>query len=95
VAVLDATDVPKDADVVVNTSMHRIFFKVDEVLRDEDDSNPEDDDLLDEDAEPAKDHEMEDAEGSEPHGRNEQVQLIKRHRFVKATVGCRLGNKLR
>jgi hypothetical protein len=70
VAVLDANAVPKDADVVVNRSMYIIFFKVDEVIRDEDDFNPDEDDLLADDDQ-AKDQDMEDMDESEPFGENE------------------------
>jgi hypothetical protein len=68
VAVLDANAVPKDADVVVHRSMYIIFFKVDEVVRDEDDFNPEDDDLLDDDADQAKDQDMEETDQDEHNG---------------------------
>jgi len=61
VAVLDATAVPTDADIVVNRNMYRIFFKVDEVLRDEEDFNQDNDDLLDDEDDRAEDQEMEDA----------------------------------
>ena len=37
VAVLDANAVPTDADIAVKRNMYRIFFKVDEILRDEED----------------------------------------------------------
>ena len=60
VAVLDSTAVPTDADIVVNRNMYRIFFKVDEVLRDED-FNQDNDDLLDDEDDRAEDQEMEDA----------------------------------
>ena len=60
-AVLDANAVPTDADIVVNRSMYRIFFKVDEVLRDEEDFNQDNDDLLDDEDDCAEDQEMEDA----------------------------------
>jgi hypothetical protein len=70
VADLDANAVPKDADVVVNRSMYRIFFKVDEVVRDEDDFNLDDDYLLADDDQ-AKDQDMEDMDESEPFGENE------------------------
>jgi hypothetical protein len=62
VVVLDANAVSKDADVEVHRSMYIIFFKVDEVVRDKDDFNPEDDDLLDDDADQAKDQDMEEAD---------------------------------
>jgi hypothetical protein len=67
VVVLDANAVPRDADVVVNRSMYKIFFKVDEVVRDEDDFNPEEDDLLDEDDQ-ANDHDTEAMDEPEPNG---------------------------
>jgi hypothetical protein len=60
--------VPKDADVVVHRSMYGLFFKVDKVVRDEDDFNPEDDDLLDDDADQAKDQDMEEADQEEHNG---------------------------
>jgi hypothetical protein len=68
VVVLDANAVPKDVDVVVHRSMYRLFFKVDEVVRDEDDFDPEDDDLLDDDADQAKDQDMEEADREEHNG---------------------------
>jgi hypothetical protein len=68
VVVLDANAVSKDADVEVHRSMYRIFFKVDEVVRDKDDFNPEDDDLLDDDADQAKDQDMEEADQEEHNG---------------------------
>jgi hypothetical protein len=68
VAVLDVNAVPKDADVVVHRSMYKIFFKVDEVVRDEDDFNPEDDDLLDDDADQAKGKDMEETDQDEHNG---------------------------
>ena len=45
VAVFDAKQIPKQADVCVNRSICRIFFKAVEVLRD-DSFNPDEDDLL-------------------------------------------------
>ena len=45
VAVLDANAVPTDADIMVNRNMYRIFFKVDEILRDEEDFNQDNDDF--------------------------------------------------
>ena len=44
-AVFDAKQIPKQADVCVNRSIYRIFFKANEVLRD-DSFNPDEDDLL-------------------------------------------------
>ena len=44
-AVFDAKQIPKQADVCVNRSIYRIFFKAVEVLRD-DSFNPDEDDLL-------------------------------------------------
>jgi hypothetical protein len=52
--------------------MYLIFFRVDEVLRDEDDFNPDDDDLLVEDHQ-AKDQEMKDMDESGPHEQNARI----------------------
>ena len=49
VALLDVKDIPKKADICVNRSIFRVYFKVDEVVLD-DSFNPEDDDLLGDDA---------------------------------------------
>jgi len=64
VAVLDANAVPTDADIMVNRNMYRIFFKVDEILRDEEDFNPDDDDLLGEEEDRAEDQDMKEADDS-------------------------------
>ena len=64
VAVLDANAVPTDADIAVNRNMYRIFFKVDEILRDEEDFNPDDDDLLGEEEDRAEDQDMKEADDS-------------------------------
>ncbi|KAG2603965.1 hypothetical protein PVAP13_4NG023181 [Panicum virgatum] len=64
VAVLDANAVPTDADNMVNRNMYRIFFKVDEILRDEEDFNPDDDDLLGEEEDRAADQDMKEADDS-------------------------------
>ena len=58
VAMLDANVVPTDADIVMNRNMYRIFFKVDEIVRDEKDFNPDDDDLLREEEDRVEDHDM-------------------------------------
>jgi hypothetical protein len=73
VAVLDVGAVPKDADVVVNRSTYRIFFKVDEVLRDEDGFNPDDDDLLVE-HDQTKDQDMDESETHEQNENSPDVQ---------------------
>jgi len=78
VAVLDVKDIPKKADICINRSIYRVYFKVDEVVLD-DSFNPEDDDLLGDDAgnginddshhdaDGSGDHQMEDAtNGSSP-----------------------------
>ena len=64
VALLDANAVPTDADIMVNRNMYRIFFKVDEILRDEEDFNPDDDDLLREEEDRVEDHDMKEADDS-------------------------------
>ena len=45
VAVLNVKDIPKQADICVNRSIYRVYFKVDEVVLD-DSFNPEDGDLF-------------------------------------------------
>ncbi|KAJ1258874.1 hypothetical protein BS78_10G109100 [Paspalum vaginatum] len=66
VAVLDANCIPDDADIVVGNCLYEIFFKVEQVLTDNNDDNvhpdefEDDDDLDSKDAD--KNHEMEDAE---------------------------------
>ena len=64
VAMLDANVVPTDADIVMNRNMYRIFFKVDEIVRDEEDFNPDDDDLLGEEEDRAEDQDMKEADDS-------------------------------
>ena len=64
VAMLDANVVPTDADIVMNRNMYRIFFKVDEILRDEEDFNPDDDDLLGEEEDRAEDQDRKEADDS-------------------------------
>jgi len=49
VAVFDVKEIPKMADICINRSIYRVYFKVDEVVVD-DPFNPEDDDLLGDDA---------------------------------------------
>jgi len=86
VAVLDVKDIPKKADICVNRSIFRVYFKVDEVVLD-DSFNPEDDDLLGDDAgnginddihndaDGSGDHQMEDAtDGSVPKAAGSQDQ---------------------
>jgi hypothetical protein len=71
--------------------MYLIFFRVDEVLRDEDDFNPDDDDLLVEDHQ-AKDQEMKDMDESGPHEQNARItQMFNYNRLT--SMGCLLGNK--
>ena len=48
-AVFDVKEIPKMADICVNRSIYRVYFKVEEVVVD-DPFNPEDDDLLGDDA---------------------------------------------
>ena len=86
VAVLDVKDIPKKADICVNRSIFRVYFKVDEVVLD-DSFNPEDYDLLGDDAgnginddihndaDGSGDHQMEDAtDGSVPKAAGSQDQ---------------------
>jgi len=86
VAVLDVKDIPKKADICVNRTIFRVYFKVDEVVLD-DSFNPEDDDLLGDDAgnginddihndaDGNGDHQMEDAtDGSVPKAAGSQDQ---------------------
>ena len=47
-AVFDVKEIPKMADICVNRSIYRVYFKVEEVVLD-DPFNPEDDDLLGDD----------------------------------------------
>jgi len=49
VAVFDVKEIPKMADICVNRSIYRVYFKVEEVV-DDDTFNPEDNDLLGDDA---------------------------------------------
>ena len=78
VALLNVKDIPKKADICINRSIYRVYFKADEVVLDES-FNPEDDDLLGDDAgnginddshhdaDGSGDHQMEDAtNGSTP-----------------------------
>ena len=58
VAVLDVNEIPTQADICVNMSIYRVYFKADDVLRD-DSFNPDADDLLDDDA-PDGDNGLED-----------------------------------
>ena len=58
VAVLDVNEIPTQADICVNMSIYRVYFKADDVLWD-DSFNPDADDLLDDDA-PDGDNGLED-----------------------------------
>ncbi|KAG2565608.1 uncharacterized protein LOC120683001 isoform X2 [Panicum virgatum] len=49
VAVFDVKEIPKMADISINRSIYRVYFNVEEVV-DDDPFNPEDDDLLGDDA---------------------------------------------
>ena len=86
VAVFDIKDIPKQADICVNRSIYRLYFKVDEVLQD-DSFNPKNDDLLGDDADDghlddtqqddshhgfdgSRDHVMEDATTDPAHQNN-------------------------
>lgn len=55
--------------------MYHIFFKVDEILREEGDFTPDDDDLLD-DEHKSNDHEMTDADNE---GSFEDIARLKVH----------------
>ena len=79
VAVLDANAVPTDADIVVNRNMCRIFFKVDEILRDEEDFNPDDDDLLREEEDHAEDQDMKEADDSSDGGDKAEREVHEPH----------------
>jgi hypothetical protein len=73
VAVLDAKQIPKQADVCVGCSIYRLFFKPDEAIQNAP-FDPNEDDLLgdgDTDNDPhGEDREMQDAEGSNPNPPN-------------------------
>jgi len=56
VAVFDVKDIPKMADICVNRSIYRVYFNVEEVV-DDDPFNPEDDDLLGDDADTGRNDE--------------------------------------
>ena len=79
VAVLDANAVPTDADIMVNRNMYRIFFKVDEILRDEEDFNPDDDDLLGEEEDRAADQDMKEADDSSDGGDKAEREVHEPH----------------
>ncbi|WVZ60763.1 hypothetical protein U9M48_010744 [Paspalum notatum var. saurae] len=61
VAVFNAKQIPKHADVCVNRSIYRIFFKADEALRDDSFNPDEGGDDDNNDLGGSEDHEMEDA----------------------------------
>ena len=76
VAVLDVKDIPKKADICVNRSIFRVYFKVDEVVLD-DSFNPEDDDLLGDDAgNGINDDIHNDADGSGDHQMEMQQMVL-------------------
>ena len=79
VAVLDANAVPTDADIAVNRNMYRIFFKVDEILRDEEDFNQDDDDLLREEEDHAEDQDMKEADDSSDGGDKAEREVHEPH----------------
>ena len=56
VAVFDVKDIPKMADICINRSIYRVYFNVEEVV-DDDPFNPEDDDLLGDDADTGRNDE--------------------------------------
>jgi hypothetical protein len=66
VAVLDINKIPKMADVCATSSIYRLYFKLDELIRN-DAFDPENDDLLGDDGDKGldgSDREMEDAGGT-------------------------------